>query len=422
MPKNPETTALPRLRFPEFQGEEWSLERFETLYTTKRNNSFSRERLNYEMGKVRNIHYGDIHTKFSMLFDIESEIVPYINESVAISHIKKEDYCIEGDVIFADASEDLQDIGKCIEIINTRSEKIISGLHTILARQKGSFLVKGFAGYLFSSPFVRAEIQFIAQGTKVLGLSSNQLNKIQIPITFHKKEQQKIADTLSTLDDLIATETTRLQTYQTHKKGLMQALFPAEGETLPQLRFPEFEGDGEWEETLLGDVAENLDYRRVPITESQRVKGHIPYYGASGIIDYVQNSIFNESLLCVSEDGANLLTRSFPIAFSISGPSWVNNHAHVLRFPTNWTQKIVENYLNFTSLEPYLTGMAQPKLNRAKLDIIRLLLPLLPEQQKIANTLSSLDDLISAQTQKIEALQLQKKGLMQGLFPEPSDL
>lgn len=236
------------------------------------------------------------------------------------------------------------------------------------------------------------------------------------------KEQQKIADCLSSLDKLITAETQKLEAYKAHKKGLMQKLFPAEGETVPEWRFPEFRGKGDWELKALGKIGENLDSKRVPITAKERIKGEVPYYGASGIVDYVEGGIFDEELLCISEDGANLVARTYPIAFSISGKTWVNNHAHVLRFSERFTQVLVENYLNSISLELFLTGMAQPKLNRSKLDIIPIPLPDLPEQQKIADCLSSLDELITAEAQKIDTLKAHKKGLMQGLFPSADEV
>ncbi|MEA3438177.1 MAG: restriction endonuclease subunit S, partial [Thermodesulfobacteriota bacterium] len=213
-----------------------------------------------------------------------------------------------------------------------------------------------------------------------------------------------------------------LETYKDHKKGLLQQLFPAEGETVPGLRFPEFLDAGGWEVKPLGEAGKNLDSKRMPITEKDRIKGDIPYYGASGVIDYIKDFIFDEELLCISEDGANLVVRTYPIAFSIAGKAWVNNHAHVLKFEYAFTQVIVENYLNAMNLEDYLTGMAQPKLNRANLDIIPIPLPSLPEQQKIADCLSSLDELITAQAQKVESLKTHKKGLMQGLFPSADEV
>jgi type I restriction enzyme, S subunit len=230
-------------------------------------------------------------------------------------------------------------------------------------------------------------------------------------------EQQKIADCLSSLDDFITAQNQKLETLRAHKKGLMQQLFPAEGETVPRLRFAEFRDSGEWKIERLSNVAENLDSRRVPITENVREKGVVPYYGASGIIDYVKDFIYDQELLCISEDGANLIDRTYPIAFSISGKTWVNNHAHVLKFEKKFTQVIIENYLNSISLENFLTGAAQPKLNRSKMDEIPIPLPSPDEQQKIAECLSSLDELITTQTEKIEVLKLHKKGLMHGLFP-----
>ncbi|WP_221901589.1 hypothetical protein [Bathymodiolus platifrons methanotrophic gill symbiont] len=114
-----EGEAVPKLRFPEFRGAgEWSSEILEDVYHLKGTNSFSREKLNYKNGEVKNIHYGDIHTKFSTLFDIKKENIPFINASENLEKIKAENCCVEGDIIFADASEDLDDVGKSIEIVN----------------------------------------------------------------------------------------------------------------------------------------------------------------------------------------------------------------------------------------------------------------------------------------------------------------
>ncbi|MBU2721295.1 restriction endonuclease subunit S [Acidithiobacillus ferridurans] len=234
-------------------------------------------------------------------------------------------------------------------------------------------------------------------------------------------EQQKIAECLSSVDDLIAAQTRKVDALKTHKKALMQQLFPREGETQPRLRFPEFQNALAWEVKPLGRVVENLDNQRVPITSSDREAGDVPYYGASGIVDYVEGFIFDEDLLCVSEDGANLVARTYPIAFPISGKTWVNNHAHVLRFENACTQKFVEVYLNSIKLDDFITGMAQPKLNKAMLDRIPIPHPRVPEQQIIADCLSSLDALITLETQKLEALKTHKKGLMQQLFPSPEE-
>ena len=250
-----------------------------------------------------------------------------------------------------------------------------------------------------------------------LNLKFDKFASIAINYPIKKEEQQKIADCLSSIDELIDAESRKLKALEKYKKGLMQKLFPAEGKTLPEWRFPEFRGKSEWRIKPLGKICTNYDSRRIPITEKDRVKGEIPYIGASGVIDYINDFIFDEDLLCVSEDGANLAARTYPIAFSISGKTWVNNHAHVLRFSHRYTQNIVESYLNMINLQDFLTGMAQPKLNRAKLDIIPIPFPEEEEQQKIAGCLSEIDAMITEQSNKVKQLKAHKKGLMQGLFP-----
>jgi type I restriction enzyme, S subunit len=226
-----EGETVPKLRFPKFcDAPEWEEKPLGKVYSFKVTNSFSRDKLNYEQGLVKNIHYGDIHTKFSTLFDIKKEIVPFINSSEAIGRIKSDRYCIEGDMVFADASEDLNDVGKSIEIVNLNNEKLLSGLHTLLARQKKSKLIIGFGGYLFKSDGIRVGIKKEAQGAKVLGVSAGRLSNINIYFPTDKKEQQKIVDCLSSIDELITAQAQKLDTLKTHKKGLMQLLFPSTDE------------------------------------------------------------------------------------------------------------------------------------------------------------------------------------------------
>lgn len=143
----------------------------------------------------------------------------------------------------------------------------------------------------------------------------------------------------------------------------------------------------------LSDIAENCDSLRKPVTSGNREAGKYPYYGASGIVDYVSDYIFDGDYLLVSEDGANLLARSTPIAFSISGKNWVNNHAHVLRFETYATRRYVEFYLNSIDLSPWISGGAQPKLNQKNLNKINIPLPSLAEQKRIVGILDRFDDL-----------------------------
>jgi type I restriction enzyme S subunit len=222
-----EGEKVPKFRFREFKNEGvWLKETVGDVYDFKVTNSFAREYLNYENGTVKNIHYGDIHTKFNTLFDINRENVPFINTDVSIDKIRKECYCNVGDIVFADASEDMNDVGKSIEIVNLNKEKLVSGLHTLLARQKGKKLAIGFGGYLFKSDWVRKQIQREAQGAKVIGISATRISNVQISYPKNHKEQEAISLCLSSLDEVIISQTEKIKQLKQHKQGMIQGLFP----------------------------------------------------------------------------------------------------------------------------------------------------------------------------------------------------
>ena len=133
----------------------------------------------------------------------------------------------------------------------------------------------------------------------------------------------------------------------------------------------------EWRRCHLIDVVDFLDSKRIPLKEGDRKarKGPYPYYGASGIIDYVDDYIFDEELILLAEDGANILNRATPIAFKAAGKYWVNNHAHVLRPKTNVDIDYLIYYLESLSYIQFNSGAAQPKLNREVCSSIPVVLP-----------------------------------------------
>ena len=180
-------------------------------------------------------------------------------------------------------------------------------------------------------------------------------------------------------------------------------------------------GEG-WEEKRIDEICQNFDSKRIPITKNKRIEGIYPYYGASGIVDYVSDFIFEGDYLLVSEDGANLLGRTYPIAFSVNGKFWVNNHAHILKFVNSYTQKFVEYYLNSIKLDDYVSGMAQPKLNQAKLNSISVPIPFndFDSQQQIVTQLDQLQEqtnlLVFKYQQKLANLEELKKSILEKAF------
>ena len=425
------TKLVPKLRFPEFRGAVgWAPEPMGEVYSFKGNNSLSRDKLNYDAGSVKNIHYGDIHTKFSTHFVITQELVPFINEAEECV-IRDENLCTEGDMIFADASEDMADIGKAIEITHLNGERVVSGLHTILARRTGERIALGFGGHLFKSGWVRTQIQKEAQGTKVLGISPKRLRNVQLPLPNDSAEQQKIADCLSSLDELIAAQARKVDALKTHKKGLMQQLFPREGETQPRLRFPEFRDAGEWALKTLEEIAE-IKSGSTPLRANEEffVGGTIPWVKTTDL----NNSFITEteerltpkakvrinpvgSVLVAMYGGFNQIGRTGCLAV----PAATNQAISVLQLDLKkalpeyvlaWLNAKVEDWKRIASSsrkDPNITGTDVAKFPIA--------LPNITEQQRIADCLSDLDTLITAATQERETLKTLKKGLMQQLFP-----
>jgi type I restriction enzyme S subunit len=216
-----------KIRFKDDDGNDfpdWQPRRFDELFSFVPTNSFSREDLNYDEGTVKNIHYGDIHTKFRPLFDVEREKVPFINKDIRLNGISDGSYCKEGDLVFADASEDYADVGKCVEISNLNGERVVAGLHTLLARPKDKFFASGFAGYAMKSWALRWQIMREAQGTKVLGISAGRLSKIKLSLP-SVLEQQKIASFISSLDERIEIVQQQIESTQAFKKALLQQMF-----------------------------------------------------------------------------------------------------------------------------------------------------------------------------------------------------
>lgn len=179
---------------------------------------------------------------------------------------------------------------------------------------------------------------------------------------------------------------------------------------------PKIEIDPKWEKVKLPSISENKDSQRKPVTKSVRSSGKYPYYGASGIVDYVDNYIFDGDYLLISEDGANLLARSTPIAFSISGKNWVNNHAHILKFKNSDTQKFVEVYINQINISEYVTGVAQPKLNQQALNAIEIPLPPPVILKQIVEKIEAERELVKSSEKLIRIYEDKTKSALKKLY------
>ncbi|MDQ5771010.1 restriction endonuclease subunit S [Thiothrix subterranea] len=320
------------------------------------------------------IHYGQIYTYYGLS---ATKTKSFVSSELAKS-LRKVD---KGDVVITNTSENLEDVGKALVYLG--EQQAVTGGHATIFKPSEVILGKYFAYFTQITEFSNEKRKY-AKGTKVIDVSATDMAKIQIPIpSLHiQTEIVRILDEFAAVTaELTAELTMRKKQYNYYRDQLLS-----------------FEkGEVEWK--TLGELAENLDSMRKPITSGLREAGEIPYYGASGIVDYVKDYIFDGDYLLVSEDGANLVARSTPIAFSISGKSWVNNHAHVLRFDTYAERRFVEFYLNSIDLTPYISGAAQPKLNQKNLNSISIPNPSLAEKERIVGVLDKFDALTSSITE-----------------------
>ena len=184
----------------------------------------------------------------------------------------------------------------------------------------------------------------------------------------------------------------------------------------PKIRVKGYKDD--WEQRKLDDVVEFLDTMRKPLEGAKRIAGPYPYYGASGIVDYVDGYLFNEELILLSEDGANITDRNYPICFLASGKYWVNNHAHVLRTKKGNENNFICNSLERKDYTQYNTGMAMPKLNKETCKKIPLVCPTFEEQKKIGDYFRNLDNLITLHQRKCDETKKLKKYMLQKMFPQ----
>lgn len=292
---------------------------------------------------------------------------------------------------------------------------------------------KYFIYSLINSKFFRSIIESHSTGSTRKRIGLEVLKNLQMAVP-EKEEQQKIADCLFSLDDLITAENEKLKALKEHKKGLMQKLFPAEGETVPEWRFPEFRGSGEWEEKKVTYIAKTSIGLVTTMTENYVENGVMLIRNS----DIKTNRINKDNLINLdvsfAEKNRNRKFQEFDIVTVHTGDIGVSavidgDMVGSIGFATLNTRpnkKIINPYFlcwyynsprNINFAIRMSTGDGRNNYNLKDFDNAMIPFPSLSEQQKIADCLSSVDTLINVQTEKIEALIYHKKGLMQGLFP-----
>lgn len=275
------------------------------------------------------------------------------------------------------------------------------------------------------------------QAANIPSVSKGDVEKFKICFPDDILEQQKIASCLSSLDAVITAQKEKLELLKNHKKGLMQNLFPQEGETAPKFRFPEFENDGDWEEKKLGDITENVMYGMN--ASAIRYDGENKYIRITDIDEnsrtFLQNSLTSPN----GQLEEKYILKIGDLLFARTGASVGKSYLHqkengkiyfagfLIRLTIKneipyfiYAQTLTDQYFKWVIKTSMRSG--QPGLNAEEYKSYRVFIPpSINEQEKIVSGLSSLDELISSEKERLEKLQLHKKGLMQGLFPKMID-
>ena len=405
------------MRFPSYSSEwhSYTLGEILTFYST---NSFSREKLNYDTGSVKNIHYGDIHTKFPSIVSVsDNKDIPFINNEIDLSKYSEDQYLQNGDLIIADASEDYEDIGKAIEVKNIDDEKVLAGLHTILARDNNNITVNGFKAYLFSTNSLKTKIKIIANGISVLGISKNSLSKLTVNVP-SKNEQNDVVDFISLIDNKIELLEQKHQYYLDFKKFLMQQIFTQ------KLRF---NFTDEWEKYLLGDIS-LIGKGFTPSTSNPSFwDGDLKWLS---IADMNQGKYINQTTKKITSDGSKnkepvkkgTLLMSFKLSIGKLGILTEDMYTNEAICNFKWKNKDVLTeymyyYLSSINILKYGSQAAKGiTLNNETLSTIPVLLPSLEEQKKIINILSDVDMKINMLENSINDTLKFKKGLLQQMF------
>ena len=409
----------------------WLTPQLADLYEFKRTNTLSRDDLSYESGTIRNIHYGDIHTTFRPLFIVGNEYVPYVNLDAAPNEFEDEAFCEEGDIVIADASEDLDDVGKAIEVVSLSGERVVAGMHTILATRRGSVPVAGFGGQLFQSAPVRAVIRKEAQGTKVYGISAKRISAIPVPVPPTEAEQQKIANCLGSLDDLITAEDRKLDALRQHKQGLMQQLFPQPGRTAPlgnkndwkMLDLPEvtFFQEGP------GILAVDFCTEGVPLVRLSGLAGDTVTLDGCDYLnpDKVAQKwkhfrlVDGDLLISTSATFGRVSVVTEPASGAVFYTGLVRFRSIDKRLSDGFLKAYLESPDFLRQARSHAVGGGIKHFGPTHLRQMQIRVPPLADQRQIASCLSSVDACITGQSIKLQMLNRHKQGLLQQLFPSP---
>ena len=404
---------------------DWKLQTFDETFRVISNNTLSRENLNNRGGAVRNIHYGDILTKFPEVLDCNEEEIPYVNELSLLSSSTQ--LLQDGDIVVADTAED-ETVGKVIEVQNLGDSKLVAGLHTIPCRVKKGDFAPGWLGYYMNSDLFHNQILPYITGIKVSSISKGAISKTLILVPPFD-EQEKIVQSLNKIQLLMTTETKVVNKIKLVKNGCLSKMFPQKDDTVPKMRLPGF--TEAWEQRKLGELAEIVGGGTPSTSVDSYWDGDIDWYAPAEIGEQIylessQRKITEEGL---TKSSAKILPIGTVLFTSRAG---IGKTAILLKegCTNQGFQSIVPNkekldsYFIFTRSEELKrygetvgAGSTFVEVSGKQMANMELMMPkTMPEQQQIGEYFATLDHLITLHQCKCDKYSNIKKGMMSDLL------
>jgi type I restriction enzyme S subunit len=417
--KEEATPALvPKLRFPEFRGT-WEAKRIETLGYFTGGGTPSKENASYWAGDIPWISSSDL-TEDSIS---QINVTRFITKQAVHESPTK-----------------MVPVKSILLISRVGVGKLAVSTFPLCTSQDFTNFTPTTADPLFLAYLLKSRKETLLsfnQGTSIKGFTKDNIANLELGFP-SSAEQQKIAECLSSVDELIAAQARKLDALKTHKKGLMQQLFPREGETQPRLRFPEFRNAGEWKSDSLGEIFETSTGGTPSRSTKEYWNGGIPWITTS-LVDF---HVITEAEEFISPAGVeNSSAKLFPkgtVLMALYGQGKTRGQVALLGIEAA-TNQACAAILPRSDIDPYFVFLnlagryeelralsnagGQENLSQGLIREIPFSFPSDEDEQRtVTSCLSSLDDLIAAETQKQEALKTHKKGLMQQLFPSPEEV
>ena len=397
---------VPHLRFPEFHGE-WEKCKVSDLLDFYSTNSLSWDQLEYGTDNMLNLHYGLIHVGLPTMVDLSKDILPAIKKE---NKPKNFELCKEGDIAFADASEDTNEVAKAIEFYTLEDKAVVCGLHTIHGRDKSNKTVVGYKGYAFSSTAFHHQIRRIAQGTKIYSISAKNFDECYIGIP-SKEEQTKIAKLLRLIDERIATQSKLIEDLKKLKSAIIEIEYTPNTKTT----------------SPIGDVIEQISKRN----KNNAIQNVLSVSNRQG---FIKQSEQFENRNVASEDTSNYkIVEQNDFAFN---PARINvgSIARLTTFEKGIVspmyvcfrtqENVAPEYIDYffeskhfyCEIQKRLEGSVRQCLSFEGLCNIPLSLPSFEIQQRIGKRIFTLEQKIKMETDLLELLNKQKQYLLRQMF------